>query len=545
MGQDALVHALGDPAFYPHRPERVEHVQTHISHVFLAGPYVYKLKKEVHFPFLDFGTPERRRWACAEEIRLNRRLCPEVYLDVVPITRRADGRLELGGPGDAVEHLVWMRRLPGDRMLVNLLASGGATGEMIDALARLLADFHAHAPATPEIAACADPDALRVRWEEEVRGTAPFAGVLLPEEDHEVLADFGPTFIRRHEALLRARQQAGRIREGHGDLRAEHVCFVDAAVPAGPTLPPLAAGVYVFDCVEFSQALRRNDVASEIAFLAMDLESLGHPRLAQRFVAAYADAAADAGVPVLLPFYACYRAGVRGKVEGLKSREPEVEAADREGAAHLARRHFALAVRYAWEVGGPVLIACCGLSGTGKTALATELAATTGFVHLSSDAIRKRDGERLAGAPYGTGRYTAAARDAVYETLSAEADAALAAGRGVVADATFIRAEHRRRLAEVVERSRRRLVFVECRADEAVVRERLQARAQARSLSDARWETYLAQRRRCDAFGPAEPHLEVDTGTSLAAARAAAVRRLWHWRQGRPLAALTRPPSRS
>ena len=265
---------------------------------------------------------------------------------------------------------------------------------MIDALARRIAAFHAEAPTGPAIAAHADPEALRARWEEETRGRAPFAGELLPAEDHEILSDFGPTFIRRHETLLRARQQGGHVREGHGDLHAEHVCFVDAPVASGSDEPPLPAGIYVFDCIEFSEAFRRNDVASEIAFLAMDLESLGHPELARRFVAAYVDAAADPMVPVLLPFYACHLASVRGKVEGLKSREPEVDAADRDGAAVMARRHFTLAVRYAWEVGGPAVIACCGLAGTGKTTLATELAATTGFVRLSSDAIRKRDGER-------------------------------------------------------------------------------------------------------------------------------------------------------
>src|SRR5437773_6713491 len=169
MSQDEVVAALATPDFYPHRPRTVEYVQTHISHVFLAGPYVYKLKKAVRFPFLDFGTAERRRHFCSEEVRLNRRLCPSVYLDVVAITRRADGRLALGGAGVAVEHVVWMRRLPAARTMVSLIADGEATPAMMEALAATLAVFHAAAPTGPEITAHASPARLRARWEENIR----------------------------------------------------------------------------------------------------------------------------------------------------------------------------------------------------------------------------------------------------------------------------------------------------------------------------------------------------------------------------------------
>jgi len=518
----AILRALGDPRFYPHHPDVVDHVQTHISHVFLAGPYVYKLKKAVRFPFLDFSTAERRFRFCTEEVRLNRRLAPGVYLDVIPITHDAGGALRLGGAGRGVEHVVWMRRLPADRLLVNLIATAAATEDMMDVLARTLAIFHASAPSGDDVAAHAAPDSLRTRWSEEAEGTAPFVGDLLPAEDHDVLADFGRTFIETHETLLRARQHGDHIREGHGDLHAEHVCF----------LPP-PDDVVVFDCIEFSRPLRCNDVASEIAFLAMDLESRGRPDLARRFVAAYAEAAADPLVSVLLPFYGCYRAGVRGKVEGLASREADVEPADRDAAAERARGHFALAVRYAWSVGGPAVVACCGLAGTGKSTLARELAQTTGFVWTGTDAIRKRGDDRPAVTPYGAGPYDTAAREAVYEALSVDADAALAAGRGVVADATFIRAKDRDRLARIAADRRCPIVFVECRAGERIVRGRLDARRNTASPSDARWDTYVAQRTEWEPFGPDEAHFAVDTGGALAAARATAIRRLWPWRQRR------------
>jgi hypothetical protein len=531
--QDATVRALARPGFYPHRPASVEHVQTHISHVFLAGPYAFKLKKAVRFPFLDFGTVERRRHFCAEEVRLNRRLCPSVYLDVVPITRTSAGDLRLGGDGAAVDHVVWMRRLPAERMLPALLETGSVGSAAMETVARALAAFHAAAPTGPEVAAHADPDRLRSRWGEEAASTEPFVGRLLPAEDHEVLADFGPWFVRTHETLLRARQQAGRIREGHGDLHAANVCLLDAPCAEPADLPPLAAGVYLFDCIEFSYAFRCNDVASEVAFLTMDLESRGHPDLGRPFLDAYVAAAADPAIPVLLPFYACYRAGVRGKVDGLKSAETDVAAPERDAAARRARAHFASAVRYAWRAAGPAVIACCGLSGSGKSTLAAELAAVTGFALLGTDAMRKRGaGEGPAVAPYGTALYTRAARDATYAALCVEADRALAAGRGVVADATFMRVADRGRLVAVARGHRRPVVFVECRADEPVVRARLTARAHASSVSDARWETYLGQRAEREPLAADEPHVVVDTSRGLPEARAAALRGLWRWRRG-------------
>jgi uncharacterized protein len=531
VAQDDVIAALANPAFHAHHPATVTHVQTHISHVFLAGPYAYKLKKAVRFPFLDFSTVERRRHFCAEEVRLNRRLCPTIYLDVVPITRGPTGGLVLGGDGQAVDHVVWMRRLPGRGMLVDRLEAGTVEGEVIDRLASTMATFHAAAPAGPEVAAHADPDRLRIRWEEEIASLRPFVGRLLSSAEHEVLGDFGPSFIRTHETLLEARRRGGRIREGHGDLHAANVCVLEAPDP----ISGLAAGIYVFDCIEFSHAFRCNDVASEIAFLAMDLESRDRRALARRLVATYAEAADDRTLAVLVPFYGAYRACVRGKVDGLKAAEPEVDARDRDRANERARAQLALAVRYAWEASGPAVVACCGLSGSGKTTLAEGLAATTGYTLLGTDLIR-RAGVETAGAEiasYGGGRYTARAREAVYDALCAAAERALAGGHGIVADATFLRARDRARLSAVARKGRVPAVFVECRAAEEIVHHRLREREQSPSLSDARWDTYVAQRGRWEPFGPATEQMVIDTGGDRSSAQDDALRRLWHWRRGR------------
>ncbi len=538
---DAVVRALADPATYGDAPASVEHVQTHISHVFLAGRWVYKLKKPVTFPFLDFGSLESRRHFCEEEVRLNRRLAPGVYLGVLPVTIEHDGRVRLGGEGRVVDHVVWMRRLPAARLLPALLRAGAVEDELVGALAARLVAFHAAAPSGPDVAAHAAPERLARTWEDVLGGTSAFVGRLLAAEDLEILADFGPRFVRTHETMLRARQESGRIREGHGDLHAEHVCFL--AEPAGgDDLPPLQAGIYVFDCIEFSRPLRCTDVAAEVAFLSMDLERLGHPSLAQRFAAAYAAGADDWDVLRLLPFYSCARACVRGKVEGLKAGEDDVEPSEREAARERAHAFFALALRHAWQAAGPAIIACAGLSGCGKSTLAALLAEATGFALLSSDVIRTRRAGEVPTtpgvAPFGAGLYTPEARSATYASLCSEAGTLLAQGRGVIVDATWMRRADRHRLAAEARAHRRPLVYVECRADEAVIRTRLEARVQAPSVSDARWDTYLAQRREWEPFADDEAHVCVDTRGSAAAARAAALRALWprihgHRRPGR------------
>jgi uncharacterized protein len=531
-GQDPIVVALADAAFYAHAPRTVEHVQTHISHVFLAGAFVYKLKKAVRLPFADFSSLERRRVFCDEEVRLNRRLAPDVYLGVLRITRSPDGTLALDGDGETIDYVVWMRRLPAERVLAALLETDAIRPQMLDQLALLLARFHAAAPTGDAIAMYATPAAIGATWKQTLGLTAPLVGAVIAPEVHAILTELGPWFIGCHEMLFRERQRCGRIREGHADLHAEHIYFLDAPV-AAPGLPPLAPGVHVVDCVEFSLPLRCNDVASEIAFTAMDLERRGRPDLACDFVARYVAVTRDAGLEALLPFYACYRACVRGAVEGMKSGESEVPPTDRQAAKERARGYLALALCYAWRTEGPALVACAGLSGTGKSAVATALAEATGYALLSSDAVRKRraaSGTPTA-VPYGEAIYTAEARAAVYRALCDDADRILRSGRGVIADATFLQRADRARLAGVATNRGCRYVFIECRAPENVVRTRLDARRYSVSESDARWETYLGQRRERQPFGPDEPHVVLETGLDLDATRRQALERLWRWYQ--------------
>jgi hypothetical protein len=542
--QEEVVRALSQPSFYAHRPEAVRHHQTHVSHVFVAGDYACKLKKVVRYSFADFSTVELRRHFCEEEVRLNRRLCAPIYLGVRRVTREADGSLALDGRGDAVEPVVWMRALPERGMLPVALAEGRLATTTLESFARSLARFHASAAAEPVAGTeSADVDGLVDRWRRVLDDAAPMTGTLLGVADHEVLADFGATFVHRHESLLRARVPAGRVRDGHGDLHAGNLCLVESPLPARDDAPEVPAGLYAFDCLEFSPELRTNDVASEVAFLAMDLEARGHPALARAFVDAYVAETGDEDVHVLLPFYGCYRASIRGMVLGLKARAGDVGEAERDESAERARRHFALATHLAWGAAGPAIVCCSGLSGSGKTTLAVALAAATGFRLVSSDEVRKRRAgiDPHARAPLGVGAslYREESRHEVYRALAGEAEEALGAGAAVILDATFHRRAEREPVRTLARRLRCPLVFVECVADEATVRERLRRRSERPAeasagqpaLSDAGWDVYVAQRGRAEPLQDDEPSLRVDTSGERADVSTRALRLLWSWRR--------------
>lgn len=521
MPDAELIAVLRRPEFYPHRPERVVALQTHISYVFLAGAEVFKIKKPVRFSFLDFSTLERRRHLCGEEVRLNRRLAPDAYLGVVSLCP-APGGYRFGGDDDpaAIEYAVHMRRLPEERMLDRLLDAGEVSEPMVESLAEKLAAFHAVADCGPEVTANGDVAAIEAILRDNYANAAPFRGRTIAAADDEAIGVFALNFLRDHANVFRARQAAHRIRDCHGDLHAEHICFTD--------------GLVIYDCIEFNPRFRFCDVASDLAFLAMDLDFHGRPDLSACLLRSYERASGDSGAKQLAAFYQCYRAYVRGKVDSLKSAESEVGEAEREAAAESARRHFALAYRYTWSY-RPGLVVVAGLSGTGKSRLAAELSQRTGFAHVNSDVVRKR----LAGleptarvAPeYESGLYSPEHSERTYAAILAEAARHLDAGRGVVLDATFQLRRGRDAARRIAAERGAAFLLAECRCDTEILRRRLAERAaRGDDPSDADWAVYVEQRQRFEAVAAeeADGHLVLDTGRRgirFAAAVEAALRR--------------------
>jgi aminoglycoside phosphotransferase family enzyme/predicted kinase len=518
------VAALLRPETYPFPPDDPELYETHVSWVVLAGPFAFKMKKPVELGFLDFSTAERRRAACQEELRLNRRLCPDVYLGVVDLVERDDGGLAVGGPGRPVEPLVWMRRLPAEGMLPRLIETGGVEAALMRRIAARLAAFHAEAATGPGVDEHGSVATLRANWDENFAQTAAYVGRTLTAEQRDAIAGFVDGFLERERDLLARRVAGGRVRDGHGDLHGANVCLEGGTV-------------HLFDCLEFAPRFRCADVAAEVAFLAMDLAHLGRADLAQVFVDAYVAASGDADLPRLLPFYLCYRAFVRGKVLGFRLDQPGLAPEEAARIADQARAYFDLALSYARADLPPLLVVVTGPPASGKTTLAGELARRLGWVHLSSDAVRKE----LAGiAPtarrrerFGEGIYGPAMRRRTYETLRRRAGRWLRRGLSVVLDAMHGRPADRRAARALAARAGARLVVLWCEADEATTRARLAAREGRADASDARLEHWPALRA---AYRPPleAAAVRVDTSGELAAAVAAALAAVGCTRAGGP-----------
>ncbi|MHB8791196.1 MAG: hypothetical protein ACYDBT_15110 [Desulfobulbaceae bacterium] len=328
------IQALLDPSVYPHPADDIRLVQTHISHVLLAGDFVYKFKKPVNFGFLDFSTLEKRKFCCEQELLLNRRLCPEIYLGLVTVTREGDA-YRLGGSGEVVEYGVRMARMPEERMMGRVIAAGELATDHLDALVAVLVPFYEQAEHGPAIDRFGTAEAVAVNVLENFEQTRGYVGGgALSGAQFEAISAYARGVLAREELFAR-RIAAGRIRDCHGDLYSANICLADQ--------------VYIYDCIEFNQRFRYCDVASDIAFLAMDLDYHGLPELSAYFVERFVAKAGDPGLLELLPFYKCYRAYVRGKIGLFTAGDPAVEEAVRASCLEGAARYFQLAHRYAAE----------------------------------------------------------------------------------------------------------------------------------------------------------------------------------------------------
>src|SRR5579875_445146 len=357
--------ALARPQSYPHRPARVELRETHISWVFLAGERAYKLKKPLVLDFLDYGTRARRRLMCEREVELNRVLAPDIHLGVRGVAPAGEG-IVLTSPDDprAIEHLVEMQRFDERDTLAARLRRGALCDGELTAVARALARFHAGAarapaPRAPELDA-------ELRFEREVHELAELAGEREELTRLLALARFADAFIAARGETIAARAASGSVRDGHGDLRAEHVL--------------LDGRIRIVDRIEFDSALRALDVGDDLAFLHFDLAAAGAWHLAELLLRRYREAGGDPGEDWLIAFYAARHALIRAKVALVRATQQREDHA----AAERARRLITLAERFAWRARLPLAIILAGLPASGKSHLARELAHRSGLAQVSS-----------------------------------------------------------------------------------------------------------------------------------------------------------------
>jgi aminoglycoside phosphotransferase family enzyme/predicted kinase len=506
----ALANRLLDPAAWPHPvdcPVRV--IETHISRVFLTGRWAYKVKKPLRLPFLDYGTLERRRAYCEEELRLNRRTAPDLYLDVVAIAGPV-ASARVGGAGPAIEYAVQMAQFDPDEALDALVVANRVTRDELAALGDDVARFHAAAAPCPAGAAIDGPDSF-ARVARDNLDELDAAGDPGIEAAARTLRGRLEAEIARLRPVLEARRAAGRVRECHGDLHCGNVVRLDGR------LTP-------FDGIEFDPALRWIDVADDLAFLTMDLAERGRPDLRHAVLQSWFEASGDAGAMRPLPLYEAARALVRAKVAVLHARQHDGDAA-----------RLASAARYvAWaqarlDPPRPVLLATCGYSGAGKTYLAARLADALPALHLRSDVERKR----LAGlgpldpshSPPDAGLYTREFNARTYARLVEAAGDALAGGCPVVVDAASLRRSERADLGRCAAANGAAFAVLHCVAPTDVLRARIAARSRAGTdASEAGVDLVDRQPGYWEPFDDAERRhvVQVDTttGDPVAAARA-------------------------
>ena len=459
-----LIAALCDPAAYDHPVEAVRLVQTHISWVLLTGIYAYKIKKPVDFGFLDFSTLEKRRFFCEEELRLNRRLTPNLYVAVVPITGEP-AHPRLGGMGRAFEYAVKMKQFDeadsGDRMA----SDGRLRPQHIDSLAETLATFHAQAARSNAEDHHGLPEAIQKAAEENFSQIHASPATAEDRTRLDALLAWTQAEYERLRQRLWARKQAGFVRECHGDLHLGNLVLID-----GRLVP--------FDCIEFSENLRWIDVISEMAFIVMDLEVKGHRPLAFRLLNRYLEITGDYAGLDLLDYYRVYRALVRAKIASLTRAQ-----SGKDGERDILVQRYRSYVHYAEEAGRrgrPRLIITHGFSGSGKSYLAAQLAEILPAIRLRSDIERKRLADfaesAAIGSELGGGIYTAEMTRLTYEHLLETARNLLATGLSVIVDATFLDRAHRQAQRLLAEELGAGFVILSAQAPVEVLRQRVQTR---------------------------------------------------------------------
>ncbi|MBT8400134.1 MAG: AAA family ATPase [Rhodothermia bacterium] len=484
---EKLLDFLADPASYAHGPSSVEIIQTHISYVAIASPYVYKVKKPVDLGFLDFSTLDKRRYYCEEEVRLNRRLCSSIYDEVVAL-HFDEGVLSFAPKGDIVDYAVRMRQLRDGYFMNQLLEADQLGRDHFDRLIKRLVSFYSSQSPSEEVTAWGQIDKIRLSTDENFEQTAGHVGAFLTRPAYGAIRFFTQRFFEKNRDLFARRRAEGRIVDGHGDLHLEHVHME-------------GDDICIYDCIEFSERLRFIDVANDVGFLAMDLDYYERPSFSDYFVRGIGDAMDDKDLLRLLPFYKCYRAYVRGKVEGMRALEGEVPESERTESRKRARRYYRLALNYCVSGNDPLVVVVMGRVGTGKSTLARMLGDALGWLVISSDRKRKE----LAGINmYERGDEVARAKlyseEMTRKTYDGLLKHAVERGRdhhSTILDATYSVPAERAAAVEMLNREGIAHRFVEVTAPDAVIRSRLADREQAADVvSDARLDDFPALSKR-------------------------------------------------
>jgi aminoglycoside phosphotransferase family enzyme/predicted kinase len=493
IDQARLVAALREPGVFEAGQGRADVLETHISYVLLTGTHAYKIKKAVDFGFLDFTTLSARKFFCEQELRLNRRLAPDLYLGVVAITGSFDAPV-IGGDGLALEYAVRMREFPQDALAGRLLARNELGAADIDALAAQVAAFHAAIDVAPPYSPFGAPDAVLQLAMQNFAQLRPLAAAPEARADIDALAAWTEREYIARQATFHARQQGGFIRECHGDLHLGNIARIDGKLT-------------IFDCIEFNDAMRWIDVMSEVAFVVMDLQDRKRADLAWRFLNAYLENTGDYAGLAVLRFYLTYRAMVRAKIDRLRA--AQLEAGEPQSSVLEDFRGYVELARAYAQPPQPGIVITHGFAGCGKTTLSQALLETLGAVRIRSDVERKRlhglASREHPRAGIDRGLYTPAATDATYRRVHTLARDVVAAGFPVIVDAAFLHRWQRDLFRTLASDMQVPFAVVSFSACESTLRERIALRAASgRDASDADLAVLEHQLRTHEPLGPDE-----------------------------------------
>ncbi|SDU59763.1 bifunctional aminoglycoside phosphotransferase/ATP-binding protein [Desulfobacula phenolica] len=505
--QKRVFQAMEDSSFYPHPVAGIRQKDTHISKIFLTGNYVYKIKKPLDLGFLDFSSLEKRRYYCCREIFLNRRLTNDIYLDVVAITRK-NGVIYLGGKGEPIEYAVRMRQLSDSKSLHNMIKAGEINKMDLVSLGRILAQFQFQTPKSELLHTGKGWENIYDACRENFRQTKDSCGIFIDKEIWETVRGATLSFLKNHQSYFNRRLKAGKIRDCHGDLRTDHIYFTDT-------------GIQIIDCIEFNDRLRHIDVINDLAFLLMDLDFNEEPGFGDCLLNEFLRHTNDLNGFLILAFYKCYRALVRCKVNCIFLQSHDLLKAKRKFVHLDAIKYLDLASQYALQFFRPRIWVIFGKPATGKSTIAKKLSAVLGIKTIRSDAVRK---QMFGLQPYESGTdlfgeklYSPLVTSLTYGKLLCLAGEEIKKGRSVILDATYSKAKHRKEVICLAKEKGIKPVFIECRAGEKTIKERLLERQFSPSVSDARIDHFEKLTARYERFRYAGNalHISVDTAFPL------------------------------
>lgn len=489
MDQENFYEIIKKPSFYGNNIKKVKIIQTHISYVILTGKHAYKIKKHVNFGFLDFSTLEKRKKFCEEELKLNKRLCPDIYLEVVSFTRKNNG-IEINGSGEVIDYAVKMKEFPQKFILSKLIEKNIIEEKTIDNIVDILVDFYKYSKYSDEISYFGTVEAIKHNTDENFEQTKDFINLTITKEIFDFIKKRNNNFLNLNKNIFDNRINNGFIRDCHGDLHSGNIVLLDNKI-------------CIFDCIEFNKRFRYCDVASDIAFLSMDLDFLGQPYLSSYLIEKYVERSKDENIFDVLNFYKCYRAYVRGKVTSFRLNDLNIDK--KEKTINLAKKYFALALYYSNLFSiknkkdvGPVLFITTGLTGTGKTTVARKFAIDYNAKIISSDNIRKEfvgiDKYERHYDSYNTGLYNPKKMRETYDKIFEIAEIFLKNQKNIVLDATFKTEKLRSIARDLSKKNNACFVILYCNCPEEIVKKYLDSRMNKKSISDGRWEIYVKQK---------------------------------------------------